>query len=139
MFKKLLLSLALVGTFAYAEMKNEQISPKLVESNITIIDIRTKPEWQQTGIIKNSIPITFFRADGGYDVKDFLSKLDKKISKDKPFALVCRSGNRTSMVSQFLGKNGYNVINLVGGINSLISQGYKLSPYKNNSQKRMKR
>ncbi len=35
------------------------------------------------------------------------------------------------MVSNFLGKKlHYNVVNLKGGIMSLVSRGYKLVPYK---------
>ena len=61
--------------------------------------------------------ITFFRADGSYDFRDFLNKLNKIIKKDEVFAIICRSGHRSKIVSNFLSKNGYNVINLVGGMN----------------------
>ncbi len=129
MIKKLIL-IALCSLFLFADVKNEKISPKIVESGIKIIDIRTQGEWESTGIIKNSIPITFFNANGSYDVDKFLSSLDKYVSKNKAFALVCRSGNRTSMVSEFLSSKGYKVVNLKGGISSLLRNGYKLAPYK---------
>jgi len=58
---------------------NEPISAQIVPSGIKIIDIRTKPEWIETGIIKGSILITFFDEKGQYDAAKFLSQLDSKI------------------------------------------------------------
>ncbi len=57
--------------------------------------------------------------------------LNKIVKRDEKFALICRTGSRTTMVSNFLGKKlHYNVVNLKGGIMSLVSRGYKLVPYK---------
>lgn len=108
----------------FAGVKTMQVTTAIVESPITIIDIRTESEWVQTGIVKGAVPITFFDARGGYDVNAFMGELTKHVSKDKEFALICRTGNRTTAVSDFLGKMGYQVINLKGGIKSLMSQGY---------------
>ena len=127
--KKILLGLLLIFGMAYAELINVPISPKIVESGIKIIDIRTKPEWQETGIIKGSIPITFFDERGKYDVPKFLEALNSKIKKGEKFAIVCRTGHRTGVVSKFLSQNGYNVVNLEGGIKGLLKQGYKLVKY----------
>lgn len=120
----------LLAISLYAQMKNEYVTPKIVESGIKIIDIRTEPEWQETGIVKGSIPITFFDQLGRYDVEDFLKQLDKNVKKDETFAIICRTGNRTTSVGEFLAKQGYKVINLQGGVVSLVNQGYKLSTYK---------
>jgi len=127
--KKIFLLVCFIS-FLIAGVKNVSVTPKIVDSGIKIIDIRTEPEWFQTGIIKGSIPITFFNERGGYDVEAFLNELNKHIKRGEEFALICRTGNRTTAVSDFLGRNGYNVINLKGGIVSLLRQGYKLEPYK---------
>ena len=127
---KILLPFFLVSSFLFAGVKTVNVTPEIVESGIKIIDIRTKPEWQQTGIVKDSILITFFDARGNYDAQKFLNELSTHINKGEEFALICRTGNRTTAVSDFLGKNGYNVINLKGGVKSLMKQGYKLVPYK---------
>ncbi len=129
MIKKVISIFLLFVSSLFADMKNENITPEIADSNITIIDIRTEPEWRQTGIIKNSIPITFFTVTGNYDAQGFIKELDKYVTKDKAFAIVCRTGSRTSVVAKFLSDEGYNVINLKGGVNSLMAQGYKLSPY----------
>lgn len=130
MIKKVILILSLLASSLFADMKNEDISKKIVDSGITIIDIRTEPEWKETGVIKNSILITFFDENGNYNTENFLKQLDKHVSKDKAFAIVCRTGSRTSMVGDFLAKEGYNVINLKGGILSLSYKGYALQSYK---------
>ena len=58
-----------------------------------------------------------------------MSELTKHVTKDEEFALICRTGNRTTAVSDLLGKMGYQVINLKGGIKSLVRQGYKQGSY----------
>ena len=128
--KKILLVLLVLSSFLFAGVKAVNVTPEMVTSGIKIIDIRTKDEWIQTGIVKNSIPITFFDARGKYDVPKFLAALNKQVSKGEEFALICRTGNRTTAVSDFLGKQGYNVINLKGGVVSLGKQGFKLVKYK---------
>jgi rhodanese-related sulfurtransferase len=108
----MLLSLSL-----FADLKNEYITKELLNSNIPIIDIRTPAEWKETGLLKGAIPIMFFNERGGYNVNAFLKKLNQKVDTSKPFALICRTGSRTSMVSAFLSKElGYKVINLKGGM-----------------------
>jgi rhodanese-related sulfurtransferase len=128
--KNILLGLILVSTLLFAGVKTVDVTPQIVESGIKIVDIRTAPEWLETGIVKNSIPITFFDARGNYDAQKFLDTLSGHVKKGEEFALICRTGNRTTAVSDFLGKMGYDVINLKGGVKSLMNQGFKLTPHK---------
>lgn len=126
---KLMLGLFMISTFMLAGVKTVNATPEIVQSGIKIVDIRTEPEWVQTGIVKDSIPITFFDARGNYDAQKFLNVLSSYVKKGEEFALICRTGNRTTAVSEFLGKQGYDVINLKGGVVSLGKQGFKLVPY----------
>ena len=87
--------------------------------------IRTAPEWKETGVVKDSVLITFFDEQGNYDAHAFLESLNEHVSKEKEFAIICRTGNRTTALGKFLSQQGYRVINLQGGIKHLISQGYK--------------
>jgi len=104
-------------TSLFAEVKNVNFTQKFIDSHTPIVDIRTKAEWVSTGIIKNSIPITFFYADGKYDIPKFLKELNAKVDTTKPFAIICRTGHRTKMVSSFLDKElHYPIINILGGI-----------------------
>ncbi|MHB9016165.1 MAG: rhodanese-like domain-containing protein [Sulfurovum sp.] len=128
--KKVLFGLLLVMTSVVAELQQVWASPDFVDKNIKIIDIRTPAEWYETGIIKGSYPIMFFDEQGGFDVDGFLASLNKVVKKDEPFALICRVGSRTGMVSEFLSeKLGYKVIDLQGGIMKMIQEGYKTVPY----------
>lgn len=114
-----------------AELTQVWATPEFAEKNIKIIDIRTPTEWKETGIIKGSYTIMFFDEQGRFYVPDFLKKIDKIVKKDEQFALICRVGSRTGMVSEFLSeKLGYKVINLKGGIMKMIHEGYKTVPYK---------
>ena len=123
---KILFGLLLLATSLFAEVKQEWATEKFLQKNIKVIDIRTPEEWRETGIVKGSIPIMFFDEQGNYDVPKFLKDLNKVVKKDEQFALICRVGSRTGMVSEFLSKDmGYKVINLKGGMMKLISEGYK--------------
>jgi len=124
--KRIVFGLLLLATSLFAELKQEWATEKFLQKNIKVIDIRTPAEWRETGIVKGSYPIMFFDEQGNYDVPKFLKALDKVVKKDEQFALICRVGSRTGMVSDFLAnKMGYKVINLKGGIMKLFSEGYK--------------
>lgn len=127
--KKILLTFLLLSSALFAEVKHEYISQKLIDSKIPIVDIRTPGEWRETGIVKNSIPIMFFNERGGYNVDAFLRELNAKVDTKKPFALICRTGSRTGIVSSFLSKElGYSVINIKGGIVLAKPKNIKLVP-----------
>ncbi|MBV5320932.1 MAG: rhodanese-like domain-containing protein [Sulfuricurvum sp.] len=126
-----LITLLLTITTLSAEYVRQPIDQKLLDSKIKIIDIRTPSEWKTTGLIKGSIPITFFDEQGNYNAELFLGKLNKIVKKNEKFALICNSGNRTQMVGNFLDKQlGYSVIDLQGGIQYAIAKKLPLEPYK---------
>ena len=129
--KRLLLLFLILTTTLIAEVKHQYIDAKLVKSGIPIIDIRTPGEWKETGLVKGSIPIMFFDERGGYNIPDFLKQLNQKIDTSKEFAMICNSGSRTRILSDYLSKKyGYNVINLQGGIIYGIGKGIPLEAYK---------
>lgn len=100
-----------------AELKNEYLTKKFLDSNIPIVDIRTVGEWKETGILKDTIPIEFFTEQGQYNIPLFLKELNNKVDTTKPFALICRTGSRTQMVATFLSDTyNYKVTNVTGGI-----------------------
>ncbi|MCV3470080.1 rhodanese-like domain-containing protein [Campylobacter sp. CNRCH_2015_0814] len=122
--KKIFLSLALCASFVLAEVKNIDINADILE-NYQVIDVRKPSEWAQTGTIKNAIKISFYNEDGSVN-KNFIEEI-KKISSNKPIAIVCRSGSRSAKASALLDQNGIEVTNLKGGMNALLSQGYVTS------------
>lgn len=124
-----LLFLTLVAIML-GQAKDKMATPELVRQPMTIIDIRTESEWLDTGIVQGAITLTFFDNKGRYDAQAFLRELDKHVDKKTPFAIICRTGNRTTAVAEFLGELGYAVINLQGGIVELVRQGYQPVPYR---------
>ncbi|DAB35813.1 MULTISPECIES: rhodanese-like domain-containing protein [Sulfurospirillum] len=127
--RKIGLFLIFLSSFLFADLRNVEVDEAVVKSGITVVDIRTKPEWADTGVVKGAVLLTFFDEQGRYDVDAFLKELDKHVSKDKEFALICRTGSRTSAVSDLLSKQGYKVVNLRGGMKLLLQKGYVPTPY----------
>ena len=129
--KKILFILLAFSISLMAELTHVWSTPAFGDKDIKIIDIRTPAEWKETGIVKGSYTIMFFDERGNFNVENFLRQLDMAVKKDEQFALICRVGSRTGMVSEFLSeKLGYKVINLKGGIMKMIYEGYKTTPYK---------
>jgi rhodanese-related sulfurtransferase len=127
--RKIGLFLIFLSSFLFADLRNVEVDEAVVKSGITVVDIRTKPEWADTGIVKGAVLLTFFDEQGRYDVDAFIKELNKHVSKDKEFALICRTGSRTSAVSDLLSKQGYKVVNLRGGMKLLLQKGYVPTPY----------
>ena len=128
--KKIFLALILLSASLMAELTNEYISQALLDKKIPIVDIRTVAEWRESGLLANAVPITFFDEQGNYDINAFLTKLNQKVDTKKPFALICHTGSRTSMLAPFLSeKLNYTVINLKGGMD-YATRGLHLPTYK---------
>jgi len=128
--KRIICVLLLLASSLMAELTQIWATPEFADKNIKIIDIRTPAEWKETGIVKGSYTIMFFDEKGNFNVETFLKQLNMAVKKDEQFALLCRVGSRTGMVSEFLSeKLGYKVINLKGGIMKMIHDGYKTVPY----------
>jgi len=128
--KKILLAFFITMTALMAELQQVWATPAFANENVKIIDIRTPDEWRETGIVKGSYTIMFFDEKGNFNVEAFLEQLDRVVDRDEKFALLCRVGSRTAIVSEFLSERfGYRVINLQGGIMKMIYEGYKTVPY----------
>ena len=129
--KKIFIALLITVSSLMAELTQVWATPQFIEKKMKIIDIRTPAEWRETGIVEGSYTIMFFDEKGNFNLEIFLRQLDMVVKKDEPFALICRVGSRTGMVSEFLSERlGYKVTNLKGGIMKMIYEGYKTVPYK---------
>jgi len=105
---------------------------ELIEKGVPIIDVRRQDEWVQSGTVKGSHLMTFFDKNGGYDAKAWLTELDKLVSIDKPFVLICEAGVRSRSIAQLLDQRlGYTgVHNVNKGIRHWIKNGRDVVPYK---------
>lgn len=107
----------------FTSIDNSQLVTKM-ENGIKLIDIRRPDEWQQTGIVDGSIKLTAFNGQGQFQ-QSFLTMLKNTVQPDEEFAVICRTGNRTANLSNWLAtKGGYkNVLNVQDGIVSWIKEG----------------
>ncbi|MCG5540367.1 MULTISPECIES: rhodanese-like domain-containing protein [unclassified Halorhodospira] len=88
-----------------------------------LIDIREPHEWQQTGIVEGSKPLTLS------DPETFLEALEPHLEDSTPIALICRTGNRTQQAGRAIAKRvNVPVINIEGGIVRLMRLGYEPVP-----------
>mgnify|MGYP003702081111 CR=1 FL=1 len=97
---------------------NNQELEQMLKDGVPVIDIRRAEEWQQTGVVEGSHLLTFFDKQGKYNFPKWHAGLDKIAQADEPFILICRTGNRTNLLSQALDKQlGYSkVYNVKKGI-----------------------
>ena len=100
----------------YSNIDNEELKDMLA-AGVPIYDIRTAEEWKETGVVAPSIKLTLFDANGKQNPA-FLDTFTQEIGKDDPVILICRTGNRTGMLAEFLvTRMGYSqVYNVEAGI-----------------------
>lgn len=77
-------------------------------ANVQLLDVRTSDEFNE-GHIDGALQIDFYSAL-------FMDLATMKLSKEKPVAIYCRSGRRSASAANKLAEQGYDVINLDGGI-----------------------
>ncbi len=117
----------LIVKFAFAEVidVNDEEMIKLSNTNIPIVDVRRSSEWVQTGVIANSILLTFFDEEGNYNFDEWLEKLQLEISVTDPIILICRSGKRSKVVANMIDEKFNTIIyNAQSGINSWINKKF---------------
>ena len=107
----------------FANIDNAELVTKL-ENGVKLIDIRRPEEWQQTGVVAGSIRSTAFDAEGRFQ-RSFIDMLQKTVHPEEEFVLICRTGNRTATLSNWLAtRGGYrNVVNVRDGITDWIGEG----------------
>ena len=119
----------LISQATFAEVIEVDIEgfEKLIASGVTVIDVRTPGEWKQTGIVEGSIPIMFFNEKRKPLIQQWMQESSKYIQPESQVALICRSGNRSRIIGNYLVKqHGYqNVYNVSKGIKSWIAKGNK--------------
>ena len=115
----------LITKFAFADVvdvNNEQIL-ELSNTNIPIVDVRSSSEWEQTGVIPDSILLTFFDKEGNYDLDKWYENLLLEVEEGEPLILICRSGNRSRIIAEMMDTKFDNVIyNAQRGITSWIDE-----------------
>jgi len=131
--RRLLLACLIATTsIAHAEVidiDNAQLD-KLRQSGVPVVDIRLQSEWEETGIVGGSKLLTFFDEKGRADAAGWLEKVKPFAKPNEPVIVICRTGNRTKAVSQFLSQQaGYTTVyNVKAGIKGWIGAGGPVVP-----------
>jgi rhodanese-related sulfurtransferase len=98
------------------EMSAPEVAAAVKEGKYTLIDIRTPPEWKETGVAQGAKLINLLHPQGA---TGFVNALLSEINGDRnaPIALICRTGNRTTQVQRYLQSQGFtNVVNVKEGM-----------------------
>jgi rhodanese-related sulfurtransferase len=125
-----LLGFAALGVSAEVMNIDSAELARLSASGVVVIDIRTEPEWKESGVIAGSKLMTFFDEKGRADPPVWLEKVKQVAKPDQPVILICRSGNRTRAATQFLSQQaGYKTVyNVSGGMNAWFKDGRAVVP-----------
>ncbi|NVK35918.1 MAG: FKBP-type peptidyl-prolyl cis-trans isomerase [Rhodobacteraceae bacterium] len=99
-------------------------------AGVPVVDIRTKGEWVDTGVIPGVHLITFFNEDGSINTS-FGPEIQKILggpSDDVVF--LCRSGSRSSKLSEYLvNQAGFTSVSSVdGGMSEWLASGGAVQP-----------
>lgn len=86
----------------------ETFEQKIALPDIQLVDVRT-PEEYNSGHIAGAVNIDV-------NSPDFMSEATRKLKKDSPVYVYCRSGKRSKKAGNQLAGEGYEVVDLDGGI-----------------------
>lgn len=104
---KQLLAAALLGLSALAAQADivnidTAETARLAAAGTTVIDVRTRAEWQESGVIANSKLITFVNEQGKTDPAAWLAQVKAVSKPGQAVVLICRSGRRSQAAAQLL-------------------------------------
>jgi L-ascorbate metabolism protein UlaG (beta-lactamase superfamily)/rhodanese-related sulfurtransferase len=134
--------LAMLGLTACGQENFENVDvagfEKLTnEPNVMVLDVRTAAEYAE-GHIEGAILI-----DQGQS--DFMEKAKTELSKERKIAVYCRSGRRSANAANRLAAEGFQCVNLKGGIvawkeagKTVTTDSYEVDVFKTKSGKTVK-
>jgi hydroxyacylglutathione hydrolase len=100
---------------SFGTMSAMELRGKLGGGEVLLLDVRDPPEWVEDGYIEGATRLFF---------ADLPEKADS-LPNDKPIAVTCSVGNRSSIASSILERKGYrNIINVLGGMTAWANLGY---------------
>lgn len=117
-----ILSVASVSGAAAEEIDVHTAHQRAQAGETALIDIRTPPEWAETGTPAGALRVTIHdaRGSGGF-VDRILAALGG--DRHRPVALICRTANRSRVAARLLRQNGFtNVADVRGGMVGVPSE-----------------
>lgn len=98
--------------------------PRLAAAGSIIIDVRTKGEWQESGVIAGGKLITLVDENGQSDAPAWLAKVKAVAKPEQAVVLICHSGRRSQIGAQLLAQQGAykTVYNVRGGMSAWLAE-----------------
>ena len=125
------------GQQNYEDVDVKGFSELIEDSGVVLLDVRSATEYAE-GHIEGAILI-----DQGQS--DFVKKAKAMITTDKKIAVYCRSGRRSASAANRLAAEGYQCVNLKGGIMAwkeagmpVTTENYEVDVFKTKSGKTLK-
>ena len=106
------------GQQNYENMDVDAFANLINGEGVTVVDVRTAEEFAE-GHIAGAANIDFKQSD-------FMDNARKMLDKGRKIALYCRSGRRSASAASMLAAEGYQVVNMLGGILSWKEKGMPL-------------
>src|SRR6266571_4516961 len=110
-----------ISTWPSADLPRQQLSQIAVETlhsmrhDLKILDVRDQSEWEE-GHIKGATHIPYY----------FLVQRLQELDNTQPLALICASGQRSSIACSLLQKHGFTeLFNVVGGMDAWQQAGFE--------------
>ncbi|NKB63050.1 MAG: rhodanese-like domain-containing protein [Gammaproteobacteria bacterium] len=106
------------------DVNNKELQ-RLLSNDVKIVDLRRLDEWKQTGVVENSIELTFFDKHGRHTAQQWLETVSGLVDTEEPVILICHSGVRSKVVANWLNNvSEYpQIYNVTSGIAAWIDQG----------------
>jgi rhodanese-related sulfurtransferase len=95
----------------YKTIMMNELEQLLKKGPVQILDVR-EPEEYEEGHIAGAMLTP---------ISEFMKHIDK-VQKDQTYYVVCYSGARSQVVAEYLGKQGYQVVNVMGGMSTYRGQ-----------------
>ena len=123
-----LVALVMIGAIGGCSLTKKEKRPQIVatdvatfkkiieQPNVQLVDARTAKEYDE-GHIGNAINIDVL-------AEDFIPKATQLLKKEKPIAVYCRSGKRSTIAAEKLAAAGFSgpIYNLTGGYLAYTAQ-----------------
>ena len=104
---------------SFVDVNVEEFRKGIQKEGIQLVDVRTPKEFK-AGHIKGATLINFFD-------ESFKEVSTKKLNKNQPVYLYCRSGGRSAKAAKMYTNAGFKkVYNLLGGFNAWSASGQEI-------------
>lgn len=97
-------------------INSTQALAEVKAGEITLLDVRSPQEWRRTGVPQGAQTVTIHNPDG---LKGFVAAASRAVHghKDRPVAVICATGGRSSRAASALSEAGFtHVLNVREGM-----------------------